>query len=132
MNLLATYGYTGGTVADLQAYRAAGAWIADVRYSPRSRVVQWRGEELANVLGARYVQLGFLLGNRNYRSGGPIQIVDLENGLPILRDLLKARPVVLLCACEHAAGCHRKVIADAAVARWPELVVRHLKPGERL
>jgi uncharacterized protein (DUF488 family) len=128
---LYTYGYTGGSIEDLRSYTAAGAVIVDTRYSPNSRAPQWRKEALEAVLGPACYQWVHSLGNRNYRSGGPISIVDLAHGLRILERLLKDGPVVLLCGCAEADGCHRKVVAEAAEKRLG-CRVHHLAAGERL
>ena len=131
MKRLYTYGYTGGTIDDLQEYIAAGAFILDIRYSPNGRNPIWRKEHLEAVLGAEYVWV-HRLGNRAYRSGGPIRIVDLEGGLAILQDFLAESPVVLLCACPDVDSCHRALVAREAAKRLPLLEIRHLAPGEGL
>ncbi len=51
-----------------------------------------------------------VLGNVNYRQGGPIQILDYAAG----RDQIERcpQPVVLMCACEKYQTCHRQVVAE--------------------
>lgn len=130
MHHLYTYGYTGGRLEDLQALAQAGAAIADIRLSPRSRVPQWNKIPLSGALGAAYHFIP-TLGNRNYRGdlGEGIMLADVDAGLATLAELLAVRPVVLLCACKLPEFCHRSTVATAAMARWPGLAVWHLRSG---
>lgn len=57
------------------------------------------------------------LGNRNYK-GGPVEIVDLEAGLAQVAALLVHQPVILLCVCAEVQHCHRRLAAEAIVARY--------------
>lgn len=132
MNTLFTYGYSGGgSLADLQAYAAAGAMILDVRLAPNSRVPQWRGGALAGVLGHDYAWCA-KLGNVNYKTGGPIRIAEPEAGIAVLRGYLEERAVVLLCACKDPFSCHRAEVADLAKDAIPGLAVVYLWPGDPL
>lgn len=127
-NPLYTYGYGRGRVEDLEALAARGVLIVDTRLQPRSRNPPWNRGPLTARLGDAYAWRPDL-GNVHYRGDGPIVIQDLERGLAHLRADLEQRPVVLLCVCADVGRCHRKVIAEAAAARWPRLRVVHLHPG---
>lgn len=110
---LFTYGYTGSTPDDLRAFaETLDATIADIRYSPRSRVPRWDGRSLAAQFPGRYLSVT-ALGNANFKGTGPIKIASPETGLAIVHGLLEHRSVILLCACTDVALCHR-----SPVARW--------------
>lgn len=127
-----TYGYSGGSVADLLAHVRAGCVALDVRYSPNSRVPHWRKEHLEAILADEYRWVPSL-GNLDYRSGGSIRIADLQAGLRVIgRYVREETPVVLLCACPDWRSCHRLGVAQAAAGCYPQLVIRHLAPGERI
>lgn len=89
------------------------AAVLDVRYSARSKEVEWLGTRLAQALGRRYKHVR-ALGNVNYKHGdlAPIQIFDIRAGLEVIRQSqAKYENVVLLCACWQYTTCHRAVIA---------------------
>ncbi len=116
MQALYTFGYTGRSPDELRALAAQlDALVADIRFSPRSRVPHWSGGRLASLLGDRYRHLP-ALGNRNYK-GGPVELVDLEVGVAQVAELLARQPVILLCACADVQRCHRRLAAEAIVAR---------------
>ena len=85
-----------------------GAYLVDVRYSPRSRLPVWNGSSLR----ARYPRYLHLraLGNRNYKGEGPIEIVDYAAGKAELEAL--DAPAVLMCVCHAPEGCHRTVVGE--------------------
>lgn len=104
-----TIGYSGRKPAEiLEIARDLDATVFDVRFSPRSRVPHWTRGRLEALLGDRYVHVR-ALGNRNYRSG-PIDLVDFPAGLQLIREA--DRPVILMCACQDPALCHRSTIAE--------------------
>lgn len=132
MHTLYTYGYLGGNLADLHQYAAAGVLILDVRYNPTSRNPLWRKYHLLRELGESY-RWNQDLGNVNYKTRKPpFEMADMASGLDALEPLLQEQPVLILCACRDWNACHRELVADAAQARWPELTVHHLTPGEAL
>jgi hypothetical protein len=93
------------------------AILFDIRYSPNSVAPCWRRPFLEELLGERYRHVPSL-GNRNYRNGGEISIVDLPAG--IQQVLTSPKTPVLMCGCESASECHRMVIAQALGA-FPEI-----------
>ena len=113
MTRLYTLGYIGWTVEALtHTVLALEAVLADIRYSPRSRVPHWNQSRLARLLGQQYRHVK-ALGNRNYK-GGDIELVDLPGGLRQIEALLADyKAVVLMCACCELGTCHRRVVADA-------------------
>lgn len=122
---LYTFGYSGKQPDALLAlteqldaipYGIRSVIVADIRFSPRSRIPQWNGGRLAKLLGDRYHHLP-ALGNRNYK-GGPVEIVDLEAGVAQVADLLVHQPVILLCVCADIQHCHRRLAAEAILARY--------------
>lgn len=87
----------------------------DIRFSPRSRILDWTAGRLAKLLGNRYRHLP-ALGNRNYR-GGLIEFVDLEEAVVQVGELLRQQPVILLCGCARLEQCHRLPVAEAIAIR---------------
>jgi hypothetical protein len=117
--VLATYGYSGSTPDDLAAYvEALDATIADVRYSPRSRVPHWDGYALVGRFADRYVHVQEL-GNVNCKAPEKgIRLAQPAEGLLTVEKLLSRHSLILLCACPTVQTCHRRVAA--------ELVAEHL------
>src|SRR5581483_2491336 len=130
MKTIYTAGYTGMTVEQLEGMMArleGRPLLVDVRFSPRSRNPAWAGSNLRARFGADYLHVN-ALGNRNYRGGGPIELVDADEGARVVGPILKDRPVVLLCACKDHRECHRKDAAEALAERLGA-EVRHLYPA---
>jgi len=97
--------------------------LIDTRYSPKSRMAEWRSESLQAQFGGRYRQAGRYLGNLNYQ-GGPIRIVNPIVGIKGLKMYLKeGYDLILLCACSNYEQCHRKTIVDLLTASLPEVEV---------
>jgi len=116
MHTIYTIGYSGWTPEALKAaVDARGALLVDIRYSPRSRRPEWRQEALRALWGEcridRYAWWK-VMGNVNYKGGGPIQLLAPDLALPDARWWLAQRPIVLLCACRDVATCHRLTAAD--------------------
>lgn len=58
MQPLYTFGYAGRSPDELPALAAQlDAFVADIRFSQRSRVPHWSGGRLAKLLGDRYQHL---------------------------------------------------------------------------
>lgn len=117
LHTLYTFGYSGRTPHELQTLaEQLQVVVADIRFSPRSRIPDWSGGRLQNLLGDRYRHLPSL-GNRNYK-GGPIEFVDLEAGVVEVGELLRQQPVILLCVCADVQRCHRLPAAEAISTRY--------------
>ena len=98
--------------------------LIDTRFSPKSRYAEWREGALRAKYGARYRWAGAYLGNVNFQ-GGPIQLVDPEEGLRGLRMYLnEGHDLILLCQCSSYHTCHRKAIVDLLVERTSVEVVQ--------
>lgn len=120
-----TYGYTSSTPADLLAFAddIPGARVLDIRFAPVSRVPRWRQDALRDLLRERYHYL-HEGGNRNYRNGGPIEIVDLATTVEeVRRFYAMGLSCILLCGCREWATCHRAVVANAIAAEFGWRVV---------
>lgn len=106
-----------------QLMHEANTLLVDVRYSKSSAIPGWHSTSLVRKYEDRYVYMGRTLGNKHYKDGKPIEIVDLSGGIIDLMSLLwDGNTVLLLCGCgameptkEHPYGCHRRVICDALV-----------------
>ena len=85
--MIFTFGYLGRSPDDLAAILAErGAMLVDIRFQPRSRVPAWNGGRLAARFGDAYLHLP-QLGNRNYRTGGPVELADYPAGRAALAGL---------------------------------------------
>ena len=115
-----TTGYTGKRVEQLPALLDYyDAVLADIRFAPTSRHLQWTKNYLALMLKDRYRHVA-ALGNRNYKThGGPIQIHNLEVGIRLVQSW--ERNVILLCACEMLENCHRLSVKTALEQRGCEV-----------
>jgi uncharacterized protein (DUF488 family) len=117
MHQLYTFGYSGRLPHELRALvDHLDAIVVDIRFSPRSRNPHWTAGRLTSLLGERYRHLA-VLGNRNYK-GGPIEFVDLEEGVVKVGELLREQPVILLCVCADVERCHRLPAAEAIATRY--------------
>jgi len=115
-----TTGYTGKRVEQLPAMLAFyDATLADIRFAPHSRHLQWTKNYLALMLKDRYRHVP-ALGNRNYKtSGGAIRIQNLELGVRLLESW--ETNVVLLCACAELENCHRRLVKTELERRGHEV-----------
>ncbi len=117
-----TLGYSGRKPLEiLGLLESLDAMVADIRYSPNSRVPHWRKVEMERLFGDRYLHLQSL-GNPNYRSDSPIALADPEAGILAIKALSK--PAVLLCACRDYEACHRATVAD--ILRTEGMTVKEL------
>ena len=108
-----TFGYIGQDQELLKrTVEGLGAYLFDIRYSPRSRSLKWNKSSLQALLGQRYKWVK-AFGNENYNTDGPIKIVDFEAGRLEIDRL--SSPVILMCACKHAEWCHRSVVGEQLV-----------------
>jgi uncharacterized protein (DUF488 family) len=134
----------------LELIRGAGVeLIVDVRANPRSRYPQFNRSALAGTMkaaGIGYAPLGADLGGRREPNpdsvntaleDGPFRgyadhmgTAQFEAGLGMLEDLARERRTAVMCAEGDWTRCHRRLIADALVARgWR---VTHLGPDGSL
>ena len=101
---------TGYTAKDINHLRpmldALEAVLVDIRFAPYSQVLHWRQVYLKVLLGSKYLHIPNL-GNRTYKED-KITIQNLQLGLETVFSLNKN--AILMCACETAEKCHRRVI----------------------
>jgi uncharacterized protein (DUF488 family) len=130
MHTVYTVGYDGWTLEGLAArVEALGALLVDVRFDPWSPEREWRKATLQRRFGEGYTHCK-ALGNVNYRTSGPIELVEPEAALPVLRDWLQQHAVILMCVCEDVEICHRKVAVEYLAERLDGLEIVHLEPEE--
>tara|TARA_R110000824_G_scaffold18243_11_gene72643 strand:+ start:51 stop:476 length:426 start_codon:yes stop_codon:yes gene_type:complete len=106
-----TFGYSGKTIQqlDLEVERL-GAVVIDVRIQPYGNPV-FNRSELQQRYGPKYVWIREF-GNKNYKTGGPTEFVDVELGARKLGSIMAdGTPVILLCVCENQWVCHRTDLA---------------------
>ena len=114
-----TTGYRGKEVAELPALLDFHqAVLADIRFAPVSRHLEWRRDYLKLLLKNRYRHVS-QLGNRNYKTGGAIQIHNLEIGIRLIESWNEN--VILMCACENLENCHRRVVKNELERRGHEV-----------
>jgi len=102
-----TTGYTTKDINDLRPLLdALDALLIDIRFAPYSQVLQWRQIYLKVLLGSKYLHIPNL-GNRTFKEE-KITIQNLGLGLETVFSLNKN--VLLMCVCETAEKCHRRVI----------------------
>lgn len=102
-----TTGYTAKDINDLRPLLdALGAVLIDIRFAPYSQVLQWRQIYLKVLLGSKYLHIPNL-GNRTDKEA-KITIQNLRLGLETVFSLNKN--ALLMCVCETAENCHRRVI----------------------
>lgn len=113
-----TTGYAGKDVALLPALLdSLDAVLADIRFAPHSRHLEWRKNYLTLLLKHRYRHVP-QLGNRRYREGG-IQIHNLELGIRLIETW--DENVVLMCACAEIENCHRHAVKIALEERGHQI-----------
>lgn len=109
MTKIFTTGYTGKAVEQLPALLDFHeAVLADIRFAPTSRHLEWRKPYLTLLLKNRYHHVS-ALGNRLYKTGG-IQIHNMEIGVRLIESWQVN--VILLCACAELENCHRRVVKN--------------------
>ncbi len=114
-----TTGYRGKEVGQLPVLLDFHeAVLADIRFAPVSRHLEWRRDYLKLLLKNRYRHVS-QLGNRNYKTGG-IQIHNLEIGIRLIESW--ETNVILMCACEEPENCHRRVVKSELERRGCEVV----------
>lgn len=115
-----TTGYTGKAFEQLPALLDFhDAILADIRFAPVSRHLQWTKNYLSLMLKDRYRHVA-ALGNRNYKMhGGAIQIHNLEIGIRLIQSW--ETNVILLCACAELENCHRRVVKNELEKRGHEV-----------
>ncbi len=114
-----TTGYRGKDIGELSGLLDFHeAVLADIRFAPVSRHLEWRKDYLKLLLKDRYRHVS-QLGNRNYKTGGAIQIHNLEIGIRLIESW--ETNVVLMCACENLENCHRRVVKNELDRRGAEV-----------
>jgi uncharacterized protein (DUF488 family) len=107
MNRVYLAGYSGLQPHELkELVDSLGADLVDIRFRAGSRNPAWNKGKMQLFFGPSYWHCREL-GNVNYRNGGPIKLAEPEKATEHLAEILKKRPVVLLCACREAYTCHR-------------------------
>lgn len=109
MKQIFTTGYAGKDISDLKPLiERLDAMLFDIRFAPYSEIMHWRKVYLKALLGEKYRHIPNL-GNRTFKED-KITIQNLHLGIETLLNL--EMNVVLMCACELAEDCHRRVIVQ--------------------
>lgn len=110
--MIYTLGYGScGTAENLQQIaQEHGAFVVDIRWSPRARRPEFAEANLKKLLGVKYMHVkGY--GNENFR-GGPIKLHNPDSAAMQIAPLLQTNAVILLCACGKPDECHRTPAAE--------------------
>jgi hypothetical protein len=106
------YSRDGALVHHLMA-RDPRMLLIDTRLSPRSCLPEWNQSSLHIRYAMRYRWAGAFLGNRNYATGGPIQLADTGAGIAgLLLYLQEGHPLILLCGYHDFTRCHVQLIVS--------------------
>ena len=106
-NKIYTTGYTGKNVAELSAMlERHDAVLADIRFAPYSKHLEWRRDYLKLLLKNKYRHVS-ALGNRTYKEN-KITIHNFDLGLKVIESWNEN--VVLMCACKELENCHRLTV----------------------
>lgn len=106
-NKIYTTGYTGKNIAELSAMlEKHDAVLADIRFAPYSKHLEWRRDYLKLLLKNKYRHIA-AFGNRTYKEN-KITIHNFELGLKVIESWNEN--VVLMCACEKLENCHRLTV----------------------
>ena len=108
----------------------------DLRRKPDSQMPAWRRAALVEAYGTRYGWFGETLGNANYRTGGPVHLINPQPGIAHLVELLhQGYRLLLVCGCRDYEQCHRRQVVELLHQAIPELQVIHPEqvshPGTR-
>jgi hypothetical protein len=125
---LFTFGYAGQDRTSLIHFVIAhDGLLCDIRFSAFSRQDEWCKPALLKALGGRYLHLQ-VLGNANYKNGGPVELQDAKAGMQVVSRLASQyRNLVLMCACRSYGSCHRRLVADLLRGRGLEVGELSLK-----
>ena len=123
MTQVYTLGYAAaGAASCLEALMTDPAMtLIDIRFRPASRFSPtFRRAALQQRFAQRYCHVPEL-GNSNFADRSlPIVLADVTVGLSsVLFWLERGYPICLLCACAHVESCHRGVVAQMIVERFP-------------
>jgi len=90
-----------------------GAVIVDVRIQPYARRdPDFNRPALQARYGSKYVWIREF-GNKNYKTNGPTEFVNLDLGSRRLGAIVAdGTPVIFLCMCKSHEGCHRTELAN--------------------
>jgi hypothetical protein len=100
--------------------------LIDLRKTPWSTLSAWRRPILIERYDERYGWFGETLGNINYNTTGPIRLANPAPGIARLIALLQeGYDLVLLCGCGNYHDCHRRVVVELLVHKFPQLSIVH-------
>jgi hypothetical protein len=89
---------------------ALDATVVDTRHVPKTRIKGYGPRQLADLLGARYVLAGHMLGGRGHVTpGGVAWLKDQKD---------QGRNVILMCVCHEPGICHRH--QDICAPHFPD------------
>lgn len=136
-----TIGHSTRTVEQVEdMLNGAGVdLVADIRSFPASRKSpQWSRENLQQHWGDGYVWLGQRLGGRRKTTGEDtnagwehsafrgyadwMQGAEFADGMSELTELARRRTVAIMCAEAVWWRCHRRMVADALIARGHDVL----------
>ncbi len=117
------FGYADGGVPALERLMQDGAYLVDIRLSPRSRMPAFNQNALQARFQKRYIHMPDL-GNVNYRNGEPIKIAHPGRGISrLVNGLNQGYTLILMCGCKDYESCHRHAVVDLLQVAMPDVRV---------
>ncbi len=117
------FGYADGGVPALERLMQDGAYLVDIRLSPRSRMPAFNQNALQARFQKRYIHMPDL-GNVNYRNGEPIKIAHPGRGISrLVNGLNQGYTLILMCGCKDYSSCHRHTVVDLLLKAIPDVRV---------
>lgn len=115
------FGYAAGGVPELERLMADGAYLVDIRLSPRSHWPVFNQDRLKARFHKRYIHMPEL-GNLNYSNRGQsIKIADPDRGIQrLINGLNQGYTLILMCGCKQYETCHRHTVIDLLLGSMPE------------
>lgn len=106
-----SYSRNGSKVGSLMGSRS-NIKLIDTRMKPYSGIKGWNRQDLEKEYGERYIWAGQTLGNKNYNTDLPIEIMNLKAGAQLVKRELKGHDAILICGCHELDACHTEMIAE--------------------
>ena len=86
--------------------------LIDTRMKPYSSITGWNKHDLEKEYGDRYIWAGQTLGNKNFNTDLPIDIVALKSGANLVKQELRGHDAIFICGCPDLDACHTELIAE--------------------
>lgn len=104
-------GFSGKDFAALPALvKRLDAVLIDIRFAPSAQPIRWSKDYLSLLLRKKYLHVPHLGDRSRGEAAGRFLIQNMALGIKIVREI--HADVLLMCECEKADNCHRRLIAE--------------------